>query len=121
MATEVSGQLNAGGSVVLDAGGNGTVTLSPDNARQRWVVTSVVFRTNQASDATPVPVAEVFVNSTQSFQNSQGATYSGNLDTATGQVDVGPCDTLSVVWTGGIAGTTAWANVSGSYYTRAGV
>ena len=117
-AGEVAGVLKAGGSVVLDASGSGTITLDPQNARQRWEVDSVVVKTSQAATATPVPVAEVFINAASSPGNSQGATSSGSQDTFSGVGNVGPCDTLSIVFTAGIPGTTAFANVSGTKYTR---
>jgi hypothetical protein len=117
MTAEYSGDLKQAGSVVLDGSGNGTISFSAQNARQRWEVTAIVVSTSQAATATPVPVATVYVNGV-STGNSQGATSSGNQDTFSGTVQVGPCDTLSVVFAGGIAGTTAFANVAGTKYTR---
>lgn len=117
-AGETAGNLRAGGSVVLDGTGKGTISVNPQNARQRWEVDSVVVKTNQAQTATPVPVAEVFINSVLSPAGSQGATWSGSQDTFSGVGDVGPCDVLNIVFTGGIPGITAYANVSGTRYTR---
>ena len=60
----------------------------PDNARQRWEVTSVVVSTNQAANATVVPVATVALNTSDisvlSAGNNRGQSWSGNQDTFTG-------------------------------------
>lgn len=116
--TEQAGQLHKSVSVVLDGTGYGVCEFTPENARQRWEVTSVVVSTTQAQNVAPYPVAEVFVNDVSSAGNSQGATWTGNQDTFTGTVDVGPCDNLSVVFSGGIAGTVATARLGGTKYTR---
>ncbi len=117
---ETAGQLHQGGSVTLDANGNGTVTLIPYNANQRWEVTQINVSTSQAPTAIPVPTAEVFVNTSLSRVNSRGASWSGNQDTYEGLVKVGPCDTLNVVFSAGIPGTVASVTVEGTYYTRRG-
>lgn len=117
---ETSGELHRGGSVTLNAAGAGSVMLMPDNAHQRWEITSVVVSTNQAATATPVPVAEIFVNGTQSRMNSRGATWSGNQDSFDGLVRVGPCDYLTIQFTAGISGVIASVVIVGTYYTRRG-
>jgi hypothetical protein len=115
---ELTAQLKKVGRVVLDASGNGTLYFDPDNANQRWEVTGVVVSTNQGL-TTPYPVATLFVGPETSPGNNQGATASGNQDTfGSGCIDVGNADTLAVVWTGGVPGSTAFAQVTGSKYTR---
>lgn len=116
--TEDSGILAKSGSVTLDANGGGSITFDPDNARQRWEVVRIVVSTNQPPGTAPIPAAEVFVNHQSSPGNSQGATWTGNMDTFTGLSDVGPCDFLTVVFTAGTPGTIAYANLSGTRYTR---
>jgi len=116
--TEVAGQLSRSGNVVLDATGGGTITFDPDHARQRWTVSQIVVSTSQPPASTPIPTASVYVNSVLSPGNAQGSSWAGNRDTFTGETDVGPCDFLAVVFAGGIPGTTAYANVSGTRYTR---
>lgn len=129
--TEVCGQLKVSGQVTLDANGNGVLLWTPDSARQRWVVTGVNVATNQASSATVVPVSAVALNttavSTLSAGNSRGASWSGNQDTFAGQIDVGPCDQLSVLFypppgqagaAAALAGVIASAVVTGQKYTR---
>ncbi len=130
--TEAEGQLIQAGQVTLDSSGNGVLTFAPANARQRWVVQSVVVRTNQAVTATVIPVATVAKNTTIASQlsqaNSRGQSWSGNQDVFTGQVDISPADYLSVLFTpppgatagqiATLAGVIAYATVTGTKYTR---
>lgn len=123
--TEASGRLKQSGNTTLDVNGNGVIEFTPNSARMRWEVTGVVVATNQAQTATPVPVAEVLINGVSygtvtvtSAGQSLGASWSGSQDTFSGTADVGPCDELEVVFTGGITGSIAFANVLGTYYTR---
>lgn len=127
--TETQGQLKKSGTVTLDANGNGTLTFDPDNARQRWEVTSVIVSTNQAANATVVPVATVALNTADiavlSDGNNRGASWSGNQDSFAGKIDVGPCDFLTVGFAPApgqsgtpLAGVIAKAVVTGTKYTR---
>jgi hypothetical protein len=99
---ETASQLRATGSVTLDQNGNGVINFDPDNARQRWEVTSVVVSTNQPATATVVPVATTALNTTDITQlsqgNNRGQSWSGNQDTFGGQADVGPCDYFAVAF-----------------------
>lgn len=126
---EVSGQLIKSGHVTLDANGNGVLTFDPDNANQRWVVNSVVVSTNQSATATDIPIATLALNTTSlatmSTGNQRGATWSGNNDTFAGNMDVGPCDFLAVLFSPAIGqpsaplvGVIASAVVTGTKYTR---
>jgi hypothetical protein len=128
---ETSTLLKKSGTVVLDGNGNGVLIFDPDNARQRWEVTSVVVSTNQAAIAGMVPVVTLAVNtvalSTMSPSNQRGASWNGNQDTFSGQIDIGPCDFLSIIFappTGSVgtplAGVLATAIVTGTKYTRRG-
>jgi hypothetical protein len=146
--TEIEGQLHQAGQVVLDASGNGVLTFTPGSARQRWVVKSVVVSTNQAATATAVPVATVARNTvtldTMSQGHNHGQSWSGNQDTFAGAIDVGPCDSLSVLFSlapgqgasgagadlftdlftdvfgvpTALAGVIGYATVTGTRYTR---
>ncbi len=129
---EAQGQLLQAGQVTLDSSGSGVLTFTPANARQRWVVQSVVVRTSQAVTATVIPVATVAKNTTVASQlsqaNSRGQSWSGNQDVFTGQVDISPADYLSVLFTpppgatagqvATLAGVIAYATVTGTKYTR---
>lgn len=115
---EASGQLHKADSAIMDGTGGATLIFTTENARQRWEVTTVVVSTNQDPTVAPYPRAEVFVNDSSSMGNSQGATWTGNQDTFTGTTDVGPCDNLIVVFTGGPPGATATARLGGTKYTR---
>lgn len=130
--TEVQSQLKQSGQVTLDANGNGVLYFTPDSARQRWEVTSVVVTTNQPANATVVPQAQLAINtadlSTMSQGNGRGASWSGNQDTFQGLVEVGPVDYLTILFnappgaTGGqiaqLAGVMASVVVTGSKFTR---
>jgi hypothetical protein len=130
--TEIESHLVQAGQVKLDSNGNGVLTFDPSNARQRWVVQSVVVSTNQAATATVIPVATVAKNTTivsnLSQGNNSGSSWSGNQDVFTGQIDISPADFLSVLFspppgsTGGqiaqLAGVIAYATVTGTRYTR---
>ena len=130
--TEVQSLLKASGTCTLDSAGYGVILLDPDNARQRWEVASVVVQTNQAATATVVPVATVAVNTTDisvlSPGNNRGQSWSGNQDVFSGQVDIGPCDTLSIGFSpppgatvdqiADLSGVICTAVVTGSKFTR---
>jgi hypothetical protein len=100
--TEIQSQLKKTGQVKLDASGNGVLYFTPDSARQRWQVSSVIVTTSQAANATVVPQATVALNTndlgTMSQGNNRGASWSGNQDTFQGNIDVGPCDNLTVLF-----------------------
>jgi hypothetical protein len=130
--TEIQGQLYQAGSVKLDSNGNGVITLDPSNARQRWVVKSVVVSTNQAATATVVPVATVAKNtsivSNLSQGNNRGQSWSGNQDVFAGEIDISAADYLSVLFspppgaTSGqiatLSGVIGYATVTGDKFTR---
>lgn len=126
---EVASQLRKSGAVTLNAAGNGVITFDPDNARQRWEVTAIVVTTNQAAAATVVPVATAALNTADitvlSPGNNRGQSWSGNQDTFSGKVDVGPCDFLTVAFSpapgqsgSAIAGVICQAVITGTKYTR---
>lgn len=100
--SESQAQLKKSGTVKLGSSGTGAIYFDPDTARQRWVVTTIQVTTNQAFNAGTVPTVNLALNSvdvtTMSDGNRQGATWSGNQDTWTGEIDVGPCDYLTVLF-----------------------
>jgi hypothetical protein len=127
--TETQAQLKKSGSVTLNAQGKGAITFDPDSARQRWVVSMIQVKTNQAFNAGTVPTVDVALNSndvtTMSDGNQRGSTWSGNQDTWTGEIDVGSADFLSVIFgppTGqagtSMAGVICTAIVTGVKYNR---
>jgi hypothetical protein len=99
---EDQAQLKKSGVVTLNASGQGTIYFDPDTARQRWVVNTVIVTTNQAFSAGTVPTVNLALNSndvtTMSDGNQRGATWSGNQDTWSGEIDVGPADFLSIIF-----------------------
>ena len=126
---ETEAQLKQSGTVRLNASGQGTITFDPDSARQRWVVTTVIVKTNQAFSAGTVPTVTLGLNAnsitTLSDGNQRGQTWSGNQDTWTGEIDVSPSDFLSVIFSPpqGQSGTSlngvlATAVITGVKYNR---
>ncbi len=130
--TEIQGQLMKTGQVTLDANGNGVLYFTPDSARQRWQVSSVVVNTSQPANAGVVPQATVALNTndlgTMSQGNGRGASWSGNQDTFQGNIDVGPCDYLTILFSPApgstpaqiaqLTGVVASAIVLGDKFTR---
>lgn len=110
--SETQAQLKKSGTVKLNAAGQGTIYFTPDTARQRWVISSIQVKTNQAFNAGTVPTVTLALNSnditTMSDGNNLGQTWSGNQDTYTGEADVGPCDNFSVIFSppSGMPGTS---------------
>lgn len=126
---EVVSLLKKSGQVTLDAGGNGVLSFDPDNARQRWEITQVVVKTNQAATASLVPFVQLALNttniSTMSDGNMRGRSWNGNQETFSGLEDVGPCDYFSVIFMppagqsgAPLAGVICSAVVTGTKYTR---
>jgi hypothetical protein len=130
--TEISGQLRYAAQVKLDASGNGVITFDPASARERWEVTDVVVSTNQAANATVVPVATTGKNTTQVSQlsqgNNRGQSWSGNQDIFHGLINISPADFLSVLFSpppgatnaqiAVLAGVICYATVTGTRYVR---
>lgn len=126
---ETESQLKKSGNVTLNSSGNGTIYFDTDSARQRWVVSTVVVKTNQAFNAGTVPTVTLALNSndvnTMSDGNGRGSSWSGNQETWTGEIDVGPGDFLSVIFgppTGqsgtSLSGVICSAVVMGIKYNR---
>lgn len=130
--TELQLALKKTMQVTLNSAGNGVIIFDPDSANQRWVVDTVVVTTNQASTATTIPICTLAVNTvtaaTMSPGNQFGTSWSGNNDTFSGSLDVGPCDFLSVLFApppgstnaqiATLSGVIATAVVLGSKFTR---
>jgi hypothetical protein len=110
-------QLDAFGSVVLDASGNGVVTMQPD-AWQTWTVTSINVRTDQGITATPVPQCTVYLGDRSPGQ-IVAQTWMGNRASAGGSpLTVQPSQQLLVEWTNGVPGTRATVSLYGTQSLR---
>jgi hypothetical protein len=103
--------LSKAASVTLDANGNGTATLGPDNGPANWRIDGVILQTTRPGVA-PIPRAQVYTNNPIP-QNSEGLTYDGSF--AQGPCDIGLSrgEQLIVVWTGGKPGDVATVTVTG--------
>jgi hypothetical protein len=130
--TETSSQLRQSGQVKLNSAGIGTLTFETDSANQRWVITQIVITTNQAATATVVPQCTLALNTTDITQlsqaNARGTSWSGNNDTFSASVDVGPMDFVSLLFfpppgstpaqIALLAGVIAGVTIQGTKYTR---
>jgi hypothetical protein len=110
-------QLDESASVVLNASGNGSVTLQP-KAWQTWNVTSINVRTDQGVTTTPVPQATVYLGDASPGQ-IVAQTYMGNRSSAGGSpLLVQSSQRLIVEWTNGVAGSRATVSLYGTQSMR---
>ena len=106
--------LNETGTVTLDANGNGTFSLIPGGARERWLVTLINTFVQQTTLA--VPVLRVYRGSAMPI-NQLGGTYTGNLDSnSTDQWMLNMNEGLVFQYTGGAVGDVATARIEGARY-----
>lgn len=129
---ETAAALRTSAQGTLNSAGTAALTFSPDNANQRWVVSQITVNTNQLAVATTYPFCTLALNTTDITQlsqgNQRGTSFSGNTDTYSGAVDVGPCDFLSLLFypppgsssgqIASLAGVIANAVLIGTKYTR---
>jgi hypothetical protein len=109
--------LDEQGHVVLDASGNGTVTLQADSYRV-WRVTSINVRTSQGITQTPVPQCTVYLGSKAPGQ-IVSQTWMGNRATAGGTpLILYPSTLLIVEWTNGVPASTAYVSLNGTMALR---
>lgn len=100
--------------VKLNASGNGTASIGPISARERWspdnVHVSVSSNTNEAS-------CLIYVGDAAIQQNFRDGTFSGSSGDSTDKINA---DKVSVgqkiwaVWSGGDGGATASLSVTGT-------
>lgn len=130
--TETATQLRKYGQVRLNSSGVGAITFETDSGNQRWVTSTININTNQPATATVVPQCTLALNTTDITQlsqgNNRGTSWSGNQDTFSSPVDVGPADYVSLIFfpppgstsaeIALLAGVIAGATVLGTKYTR---
>ena len=110
-------QLDAIGTVTLDASGNGSVVLRPGNAHESWTITSTVVR--QLTTVVKIPVCQTFVGSSGVLGGQAvDTTYTGNNDSSDTLIEVNEGSFLTVVWTGGDVGSQASVSVRGTRRQR---
>lgn len=109
-------QLDTFASVVLDASGNGQVSLAPESFRT-WTVTHLNVRTTQGPTQTPVPQCTVYLGMVGD-SNILSQTWNGSRSTAVGATVVQPSQPLIIRWENGVAGTTATVSVYGTMEMR---
>lgn len=106
--------LNASGTVTLNASGTGRVTLGPASAPGSavWHVTGVIVATNRPGQA-PVPRIQVYLDRDDP-SGLQGLDYDGSFNQGACNLDVSRGQNLIAVWTGGQAGDIATLTVTGT-------
>jgi hypothetical protein len=82
------------------------------------VITYCRVSTNQPQTTAPYPTAEIFEGTT-SAGLSAGATWTGNNDVFHGRFVMDAGTDLTVVFTGGVAGSVATAIIEGANELRA--
>lgn len=105
--------LQQGATVVLDADGNGRISLGPSASAgpATWHVTGVIVQTNRPGKA-PVPRVQVWLDQ-DSAQGAQGLTYDGSFSQGRCDLTITRGQVVIVQWTGGQAGDIASCTVTG--------
>lgn len=98
--------------IVLDASGNGAVTIGPSYSYQIWKPTqiNVLVSSNQKE-----PVFKYYRGSSIGLTNYLGGTYTGSNDQSdiSGQI-LQPGEVFLCVWTGGDPGALASVGLNGT-------
>lgn len=102
-------------SVTLDATGAGELDFDVYSANTRWIITQAFVQTNQAQSTAPYPTVTVQLGGLSQGQ-AEGGTWTGNMDIFNGRVEMNCCDTLSFLFTGGVAGSVATVSIEGENY-----
>lgn len=110
------GNLDTGGSTVLDSNGNGVVILTPSNAHEDWTITNTVV---QVSSDNNEPQCRTYVGAATT-NNIQDTTYTGSNDSSNTVITVSAGTYFQVVWAGGDVGAVASVSVSGTVTQRTG-
>jgi hypothetical protein len=100
-------------TVVLDANGNGTVTIGPTIPGTAWQVSGVGVLVN-GGVAVNVPTFTLY-NGGPAPGNFLGGSYTGSNDSDTGlAITLTPGQILTGVWSGGDPGASATMSVNGT-------
>lgn len=106
--------LNKAATVALDASGNGTATLGPDDGRgpATWDVTGVLLLTSRPGVA-PIPRCAVYRDSVEP-SNLLGLSYDGSFSQgAASDLMLSRGQKVIAVWTGGKSGDSASITLTG--------
>lgn len=99
--------------VALNGSGDGSVTLGPVPAWERWTLARFVVATTGTGDE--IPEAVVYQGTAEGGRILD-STYTGNADTSdfSTPIDLPAGHFLTVVWSGGNPGATAVCELYGS-------
>lgn len=106
-------QLTASASVVLDASGNGQVSIGPNIVREKWALTTATVGT---STTTLEAQCDLYlsVGGVASRLLAASRTGSSGDSCGFGGFPLQPGQSIVAKWTGGDVGATATINVYGS-------
>lgn len=99
----------------LDATGGAELDFDVYSSNSRWIITDILCFTNQAQTQAPYPTVTVYLGGIQ-FGEAEGASWVGNQEHFGGKVEMTACDTLRVVYAGGVVGSVATVIIEGENY-----
>jgi hypothetical protein len=113
----VSSQLQAGSQTTLATVAGvvtGRITLGPTDQRgpAKWNVDQILIKTSRPGVA-PIPRCEIYIDDPNAG-NLQALTYDGSYGAAGGSCTLVRGQTLTAVWTGGLAGDVASFTLTGT-------
>lgn len=108
--------LNRGTSVKLDANGNGTAQIGPDQGPATWNIDTLLWSTNNPGK-TPIPIIQVYLDNPGDPSSLQCQDYDGSLGSADGNLTINRGSHLFAVFTGGPLNGTAFLTVAGTMHS----
>lgn len=107
---DIEYSLNERQSVVLGATGNGTITMRPSNAHERWVITTTVV---SVSTNTLEPKYVTMLNGVE-----VDSTLTGSGDSSDSVIELNEGSVFTAQWTGGDVGARAVVSLTGKRIQR---
>lgn len=99
-------------SVTLDGSGNGQVQFDVRSSNQRYKIRWVTVTTNQSPNTAPYPNVTIYEGTAQAGL-SDGATWTGNQDTLSGQFIIDACTDMIAQFVGGVPGSIGTVTIEG--------
>lgn len=105
--------LNEFAQVTLNSSGTGRCFVAPSGV-EKWRITRIAVKTNQASSVTTIPVCSIYLDSVDA-SNLFDATYTGSQDASDCDITLEKNQQLLAEWTGGpTTGVIATLSVFGT-------
>lgn len=99
----------------LDVTGAAEIDFDVYSSNTRWIITDVLCFTNQPQTQAPYPTVTAYLGGIQ-FGVAEGASWVGNQEHFKGRLEMTACDTLAVVYAGGVAASVATVIIEGENY-----